>query len=79
MRFTVETFARLDEQRLSEDYKHYTDEQKLVERARSDAETLAKLFDEDVQAQHVLDAEQAKRTDATKTGPKPAPRKETTA
>lgn len=53
VRFAVETFARHDERRLTEDYKHYTDLQKLEERARSDAATLARLFDEDA-------AEQAK-------------------
>ena len=40
-------FRTLDERRLVEDYKHYTDEQKLQERARSDTQMLEHLFDED--------------------------------
>ena len=40
-------FRALDERRLVEDYKHYTDEQKLQERARSDTQMLEQLFDED--------------------------------
>ncbi len=79
VRFTLDTFARQDEQRLTEDYKHYTDEQKLVERARSDAETLAELFDEDVAAQAAADEVPVKRSDATKVGAKPASKKETLA
>lgn len=46
-RATVETFARHDEIRLTEHYKFYTDEQKMMEMARSDADTLASLFAED--------------------------------
>jgi glutathione-regulated potassium-efflux system protein KefB len=53
VQFAVETFARHDRRRLREDYKHYTDRQKMVELARSDAANLEKLFDEDA-------AEQAK-------------------
>ena len=43
----IATFKAQDEKRLIEDYKHYTDEEKLVERARSDAARLEKLFAED--------------------------------
>ena len=50
---TVSTFRKHDERRLSEDYKHFTDVQKLQELARSDAATLEKLFSDDA-------AEQAK-------------------
>jgi glutathione-regulated potassium-efflux system protein KefB len=53
VQFAVETFARHDRRRLRENYKHYTDREKMVELARSDAATLEKLFDEDA-------AEQAK-------------------
>ena len=48
---------RQDNRRLTEDYKYYTDDEKMRELARSDADNLAKLFDEDV-------AEQAKLASA---------------
>ncbi len=51
VRSTVETFARHDEKRLTEHYKFYTDEQKMMELARSDADMLVKLFDEDQAAE----------------------------
>ena len=47
VRTTVDTFARYDELRLTEHYKYYTDEQKMMDLARSDADTLANLFAED--------------------------------
>jgi glutathione-regulated potassium-efflux system protein KefB len=47
VRTTVETFARHDERRLTEHYKFYTDEEKMMELARSDADVLASLFAED--------------------------------
>ncbi len=40
-------FRAHDERRLMEDYKHFTDQQKLQEQARGDANNLEKLFDED--------------------------------
>ena len=43
----VATFKAHDERRLIEDYKHFTDVEKLQERARSDAARLEKLFEED--------------------------------
>ena len=43
----IETFKAHDERRLIEDYKHYSDMEKLQERARSDAARLEKLFAED--------------------------------
>ena len=48
---TVSTFKSHDERRLSEDYKHFTDVQKLQELARSDAANLEKLFSEDAEEQ----------------------------
>ncbi len=36
-----------DERRLTEDYQHASDMDKLRERARSDVKTLEKLFEED--------------------------------
>ena len=50
---SVNTFARHDNRRLTEDYKYYTDDDKMRDLARSDADTLSRLFDEDA-------AEQAK-------------------
>jgi glutathione-regulated potassium-efflux system protein KefB len=47
VRFTVDTFARHDRLLLKENYKYYTDQQKMMELARSDADTLAQLFAED--------------------------------
>lgn len=44
---TLDTFREHDEKRLKEDFRHYTDQQKLQAKARSDAETLAGLFRED--------------------------------
>ena len=44
---TVRTFQAHDERRLSEDYKHYSDMERLQARARSDAATLQQLFEED--------------------------------
>jgi glutathione-regulated potassium-efflux system protein KefB len=43
----VATFRSHDERRLAEDYKHYTDLEKMQAKARSDAATLEKLFEED--------------------------------
>jgi glutathione-regulated potassium-efflux system protein KefB len=43
----VATFRTHDERRLAEDYKHYTDQEKMQAKARSDAATLEKLFEED--------------------------------
>jgi voltage-gated potassium channel Kch len=47
VKHTLETFRTHDEKRLKEDFRHYTDQQKLQAKARSDAETLAGLFRED--------------------------------
>ncbi|MGQ0671722.1 MAG: monovalent cation:proton antiporter-2 (CPA2) family protein [Hyphomicrobium sp.] len=44
---TVTTFRRHDERRLLDDYKHYTDIEKIQEKARGDTATLEKLFAED--------------------------------
>jgi glutathione-regulated potassium-efflux system protein KefB len=45
----VEMFRKHDERRLSEDYRHYSDIEKLQETARSDAANLEKLFREDAE------------------------------
>ncbi|MCB1521681.1 MAG: cation:proton antiporter [Hyphomicrobiaceae bacterium] len=47
VRFAIDTFKAHDERRLVEDYRHYTDVEKLQSKARTDAENLARLFDED--------------------------------
>lgn len=63
----IVTFKAQDEKRLIEDYKHYTDEEKLVERARSDAVRLEKIFEEDaVEAA----AAEAKAAEIARTGKK---------
>jgi glutathione-regulated potassium-efflux system protein KefB len=67
VRFTVETFARHDRQLLKENYKYYTDQQKMMELARSDADTLAQLFAEDRAAEaEGKDDEEAGRQPARK-------------
>jgi glutathione-regulated potassium-efflux system protein KefB len=53
VRFAVETFMAMDRKRLYEDYKHYTDLEKLQARARSHTQELEELFAQDA-------AEQAK-------------------
>lgn len=55
VRFTVDTFKEQDERRLVEDYKHYTDEERLRARARTYAQELEELFEKDA-------AERAKAT-----------------
>lgn len=52
---TIATFRSHDERRLIEDYKHYSDIERLQQQARSDPATLEKLFLEDA-------AEEAKVT-----------------
>lgn len=47
----VTMFQKHDERRLFDDYKHYTDIEKMQERARSDAATLEKLFADDAAEQ----------------------------
>lgn len=58
VKYTVEMFDELDRRRLIDDYQHYTDIDKLQERARSDAENLARLFDEDAQSSADQDEKQ---------------------
>jgi glutathione-regulated potassium-efflux system protein KefB len=47
VRFAVETFAAMDRKRLYEDYKHYTDLEKMQARARSHTQELEELFTQD--------------------------------
>ncbi len=44
---TIQTFRAHDERRLVEDYKHYSDIEKLQAKARTDVATLKSLFEED--------------------------------
>ena len=53
VRFAVDTFKAQDRRRLYEDYKHYTDMEKLQERAKSHTQELEDMFAKDA-------AEQAK-------------------
>lgn len=69
----IATFTAQDEKRLIEDYKHYTDQEKLVERARSDAARLEKLFEEDAAeaaAASVMVGDDAKAAKSGKPGKK---------
>lgn len=43
----IATFRKHDERRLIEDYQHYSDDERLQAKARSDASTLEQLFAED--------------------------------
>jgi glutathione-regulated potassium-efflux system protein KefB len=72
VQFAVETFARHDRRRLRENYRHYTDQQKMEELARSDSATLAQLFDEDA-------AEQARISESPDQAAAPRSKKEVTA
>lgn len=56
----IKTFRTHDERRLSDDYKHYSDIEKLQARARSDAATLERLFAEDADEEAKLAAQAAK-------------------
>ena len=68
----IDTFKAHDERRLLEDYKHYTDLEKLQEKARSDSSRLEKLFAEDsAEAAAVAVARKADDPDQ----PKPRARK----
>ncbi len=45
--FAIKTFDEHDSRRLIDDYAHYTNEEKVRERARSDAENLERIFSDD--------------------------------
>ena len=61
VRYTVDTFQTMDRRRLYEDYKHYTDLEKLQARARSYGQELEELFAKDA-AEHAEAAEDAAKT-----------------
>jgi glutathione-regulated potassium-efflux system protein KefB len=60
-RRTVRVFQAHDERRLIEDYKFWTDEQKLRERAQSSVVTLQQLLEEDTAEQAVADGNASPR------------------
>jgi glutathione-regulated potassium-efflux system protein KefB len=51
VRFTVDTFRDHDRRRLYEDYKHYTDDEKMRKSAQTHAQELEELFDQDAAGQ----------------------------
>jgi glutathione-regulated potassium-efflux system protein KefB len=51
VRHTVDTFQAMDRKRLYEDYKHYTDLEKLQESNKSYAQELEELFAKDAAEQ----------------------------
>jgi glutathione-regulated potassium-efflux system protein KefB len=61
VRYTVDTFQAMDRRRLYEDYKHYTDLEKLQARARSYGQELEELFAKDA-AEQTEAAEDAARS-----------------
>jgi glutathione-regulated potassium-efflux system protein KefB len=63
VRFTVDTFQAMDRRRLYEDYKHYTDLEKLQARAKSHAQELEELFAKDAE-EHTKAAEEFRKPDA---------------
>jgi voltage-gated potassium channel Kch len=61
VRFAVDTFREHDRRRLYEDYKHYTDTEKLRARAQTYTQELEDLFAQDAaeQARSIADRESA--------------------
>ncbi len=57
---TIATFRAHDERRLIEEFKHYSDTEKLQLKARSDAATLERLFAEDAAEQASLETAEKK-------------------
>jgi glutathione-regulated potassium-efflux system protein KefB len=59
VRFAVDTFMTADRRRLYEDYKHYTDLEKLQAHARSHTQELEDLFNQDASEQGQAPKQQA--------------------
>jgi len=59
VRFAVDTFRTADRRHLYEDYKHYTDVEKLQTRARTHAQELEDLFAQDAVDQAKTSAKEA--------------------
>lgn len=74
VRFAVETFKEQDRRRLYEDYKHYTDIEKMQDRAKTHAQELEELFEKDAAEQAKL-AKEAEEDgeEKSRTGEKPTP------
>jgi monovalent cation:proton antiporter-2 (CPA2) family protein len=62
VRYAVDTFQAMDRRRLYEDYKHYTDLDKVQERAKSYAQELEELFAKDAAEQVKSSKSAAKST-----------------
>ena len=60
VRFAVDTFMAADRKRLYEDYKHYTDLEKLQERAKSHTQELEGIFAQDAAEQAKAGTEQVR-------------------
>ena len=67
VRFAVETFKEQDRRRLYEDYKHYTDLEKMQNRAKTYAQELEEMFEKDAAEQAKL----AKESDDNGSADKP--------
>jgi monovalent cation:proton antiporter-2 (CPA2) family protein len=67
VRFAVETFKEQDRRRLYEDYKHYTDLEKMQNRAKTYAQELEEMFEKDAAEQAKL----AKEADDNGSADKP--------
>lgn len=63
VRFAVETFKTYDRRRLYEDYKHYTDMEKLQARARSATQELEDMFAQDAAEQAKVDRAKPEQPD----------------
>jgi glutathione-regulated potassium-efflux system protein KefB len=59
VRYTVDTFQTMDRKRLYEDYKHYTDIDKVRDRAKSYAQELEELFAKDAEEHARMPAKMA--------------------
>lgn len=66
----IKTFRTHDERRLHEDYKHYSDMEKLTAKARSDAATLERLFSEDSEEEAKVAEKAAREAGKAKDGAK---------
>jgi glutathione-regulated potassium-efflux system protein KefB len=54
VRYTVDTFREMDRRRLYEDYKNYTDVEKISQRAKTYAQELEELFAKDAEEHAML-------------------------
>jgi glutathione-regulated potassium-efflux system protein KefB len=74
VRFAVETFKEQDRRRLYEDYKHYTDIEKMQNRAKTYTQELQELFEKDAaeQAKRAREAEEGGE-EKSRAGEKPTP------